>query len=104
MIEAPDTYDKSIRVLEEDLERLRGVVGNSDAHRIRVICERMDPDDFGSYEKVGVSDDNVRMNQKEKDFIEELPGHRHVQQFHNFVRHVEECNSVDLRDSNNIVP
>jgi len=100
----PNSTNTSIRVLQKDLERLRGVVGNNDAHRIRVICQRIDKSEFDMYEDVGVSNDKVRINEQDKEFVTSLPGEWHAQQFHNLVREVEERNDVDLRESNNVVP
>lgn len=82
MFEVPET-DTSMRIYEEDINRIRNLVGQSDTQRIHIAVEsletRLEADPINDEKKI------IPMNSEDKQFICQYPGESQSDKFHSFV-------------------
>ena len=82
MFEVPET-DTSMRLYDQDIQKIRQLVGQSDAHRIHIAVSKLETRIEGT--PVDDTKSIIPMNSADKRVITEFPGETQADQFHSFV-------------------
>lgn len=98
----PPEATTSIRIAEEDTERLRSLAGQNDAHRIAVALDALDERYAAELGEVD-GYDHIPLNDNEKSKLEEFPGDTWAERFHSFIYTIEQTQDVDLKRTGNVV-
>lgn len=100
--EAPDsTTGKRCRVASEDVERLRGLVGKNDAHRIK-IAMAADPEIVSTTDVK--YDTTISMTEEQKDQIQKISKQNFATSFHRLMVSLENQEQVRLDQVENYMP
>ena len=82
MFEVPES-DTSMRIYDADIEKIRQLVGQSDAHRIHIAVNKLETRISGN--PLEDTKSIIPMNSGDKQVITEFPGQTQADQFHSFV-------------------